>query len=74
MPIEEIFSGSNYKSYKHKYFIATLKANKINISNFQKTEVSKIEWKTFNECIDNIRPYNLEKKNKILLLVIIKRN
>ena len=61
LPIEEIFSGSNYKSYKHKYFIATLKANKINISNFQKTEVSKIEWKTYTEAIECIRPYNLEK-------------
>ena len=32
-----------------------------NLKNFQKTEVSKIEWKTYSECINEIRPYNLEK-------------
>ena len=61
MPLEEIFSGSNYKSYKHKYFVATLNTKDINISNFQKTEVSKVEWKTYSTAINSIRPYNLEK-------------
>ncbi len=32
-----------------------------NLKNFQKTEVSKIEWKTYKDCINYIRPYNLEK-------------
>jgi hypothetical protein len=31
------------------------------IKPFDKTEVSKIEWKTYKECLDCIRPYNLEK-------------
>tara|TARA_Y100000992_G_scaffold238340_1_gene169098 strand:+ start:954 stop:1754 length:801 start_codon:yes stop_codon:yes gene_type:complete len=61
LPIEEIFSGSNYKSYKHKYFIAILKSNKMNMGNFQKTEVSKVEWKTYHDAIECIRSYNLEK-------------
>ena len=61
MPLEEIFSGSNYKSYKHKYFVATLNTKDINISNFQKTEVSKVEWKPYSSAINSIRPYNLEK-------------
>lgn len=60
LPFEELFTGSNYKSYKHKYFLAYMEED-INLENFQKTEVSKIEWKTFNECRDYIRPYNLEK-------------
>ena len=33
----------------------------INTDNFQKSEVSKMEWKTFDECLLCIRPYNLEK-------------
>ncbi len=62
IPIEEIFTGSNLKSYKHKYYIAILKNNNnIDINNFQKTEVSKIEWKNYDNAIDSIRPYNLEK-------------
>jgi hypothetical protein len=24
--------------------------------------VSKMEWKTYEECLNSIRPYNLEKK------------
>jgi 8-oxo-dGTP pyrophosphatase MutT (NUDIX family) len=67
LPFEEIFIGTNYKSYKHKYFLATVNDNfnDLNLVNFQKTEVSKLEWKTFNECLESIRPYNLEKKKLI---------
>jgi len=67
IPFEEIFTGSNYKSYKHKYYLATLQ-NNINIDDeshhsYQKSEVSKMEWKTYDEAMNLIRPYNLEKKD-----------
>ena len=62
MPFEEIFMGSNYKSYKHKYYLMKMDGNISAIQQFDKSEVSKIEWKTYNECIECIRPYNLEKK------------
>ena len=66
-PYEEIFIGSNNKSYKHKYFLAVLKDdNEINLQNYQKSEVSKLEWKTIDECLKSIRPYNLEKKQLII--------
>jgi 8-oxo-dGTP pyrophosphatase MutT (NUDIX family) len=68
LPFEEIFIGSNHKSYKHKYFLAFIeKSNDMdfNLDNFQKTEVSKLEWKTIDKCLESIRPYNLEKKNVI---------
>jgi hypothetical protein len=35
------------------------------LHNFQITEVSKLEWKTIDECLEAIRPYNLEKKQLI---------
>lgn len=68
MPFEEIFIGSNHKAYKHKYFLAKLKNNeKTNdMKNYQPSEVSKMEWKTLEDCLDSIRPYNLEKKQLIL--------
>ena len=60
IPYEEVFIGSNYKAYKHKYYLAY--SNEINnIQNYQKSEVSKMEWKTIDDCISCIRPYNLEK-------------
>jgi len=61
-PFEEIFMGSNYKSYKHKYYLMKMDGKITEITSFDKTEVSKIEWKTYKECLDCIRPYNLEKK------------
>jgi len=88
MPFEEIFTGSNYKSYKHKYYIACLISEKgagagggesnesnenISSTNFQNSEVSKVQWKNYEEGINSIRTYNLEKKsvltrvNKLLL-------
>jgi len=60
LPVEELFTGSNYKSYKHKYYIAYMD-DTINLNNYQKSEVSKIEWKTYKECMQHIRPYNQEK-------------
>ena len=62
LPFEEIFTGSNYKSYKHKYYLGNMSYDTtINTDNFQKSEVSKMDWKTFDECLLCIRPYNLEK-------------
>lgn len=66
LPMEEIYLGSNHKSYKHKFFLAyTTDSNYNNIDNYQRNEVSKIEWKTYNECIQSMRPYNVEKKQLI---------
>ena len=65
VPFEETFIGTNFKSYKHKYYLAYLNEWDISIENFQKTEVSKLQWKTIGECISSIRPYNLEKKELI---------
>lgn len=66
LPIEEIFLGSNHKSYKHKYFLGYTEYTKDELHNYQPAEVSKIEWKTLDECLEAIRPYNLEKKNLII--------
>jgi 8-oxo-dGTP pyrophosphatase MutT (NUDIX family) len=65
MPFEEIFIGTNYKSYKHKYFLACINEEMEDLDNYQVTEVSKIEWKTLDNCLESIRPYNLEKKKLI---------
>lgn len=87
LPFEEIYVGSNHKIYKHKYFLGLIKNNDSIGSNnsatfdsysdydltlYQQSEVSKLEWKTIEQCQESIRPYNLEKKtiitnvNKIL--------
>ena len=65
IPYEEIFIGSNLKSYKHKYYLAYSDKN-LNLENYQQSEVSKIEFKTLNDCLTSIRPYNLEKKQLLI--------
>jgi 8-oxo-dGTP pyrophosphatase MutT (NUDIX family) len=67
MPFEETFIGSNHKSYKHKFFLAYLDNddNYDLLNNYQKAEVSKMEWKTLEECLNCIRPYHLEKKELV---------
>ena len=67
LPFEETFVGTNDKIYKNKYFLASINKNSNNFEefNFQLSEVSKMEWKTLDECNNSIRPYNLEKINLI---------
>ena len=62
MPYEEIFMGSNLKCYKHKYFLACIGSNIAPVGAYERSEVSKIKWMTFEQCMRKIRPYNLEKK------------
>ena len=66
LPFEEMFLGSNHKSYKHKYFLGYTENINNSLNNYQQTEVSKIDWKTLEECLESIRPYNLEKKQLII--------
>ena len=58
--LDEIFTGSNFKSYKHRYFVGHIK-NINKKTKYQKSEVSKINWFTLEECKEKIRPYNLER-------------
>jgi len=63
LPYEEIFTGSNYKSYKHKYYLTFMKLeDTLQTNKFEPTEVSKMEWKNFESSIQCMRNYNLEKK------------
>lgn len=69
LPLEEIFTGSNYKSYKHKYYVALLDPRQSPVREPQKTEVSKVQWMTPEEAYEVIRPYNVEKRAVVSALV-----
>jgi 8-oxo-dGTP pyrophosphatase MutT (NUDIX family) len=61
MPYDENFTGSNYKSYRSRYFIA--KIDYMNNVEFckQDCEVRQIGWYTYKECVERIRSTNKEK-------------
>lgn len=62
-PFEEIFTGSNYKSYKHKYYVTYMKyEDTLSSRDLQVSEVSESKWMSFKECDAAIRDYNVEKK------------
>ena len=66
IPFEEIFTGSNYLSYKHKYFLAYMDySDTLDTDKFQRSEVSKMSWHAISTCLTQIRDYNLEKKRII---------
>ena len=66
IPYEEIFTGSNYISYKHKYFLVYMEYNDTqDMDNYQRSEVSKMCWSHIDACLKQIRDYNLEKKRII---------
>jgi 8-oxo-dGTP pyrophosphatase MutT (NUDIX family) len=63
-PYEEIFTGSNFKSYKHKYYLGYIENGEtaVNLAGFQKEEVGDMKWKTIYEALDGIREYHMERK------------
>lgn len=73
LPFDEYFVGSNFKSYKHKYYLAYIKDNFSN-DNYQKSEVSQMEWLSHEDCLKYIRPYNLERIEILNKINIILKN
>lgn len=62
--IEENFTGSNLKSYKHKYFICKMNYNNsLYNATYQESEIGDMRWVNYEECIKLIRFYNSEKKD-----------
>lgn len=63
VPFEEVFIGSNIKTYKHKYYLAILVGNSTPLNPIQYSEISEINWLSYEECLENVREYSIEKKN-----------
>jgi 8-oxo-dGTP pyrophosphatase MutT (NUDIX family) len=65
MPFSEICIGSNYKLYKHSYYVANMnllhERNEEEHKRFETAETSEVKWFTYEDSIKAIRPYNKEK-------------
>ena len=60
--IEENFTGSNLKSYKHKYFICKMSyEDSLYEAKFQESEIGDMRWGDYNLSSKLIRFYNREK-------------
>ena len=61
LPLEEIFTGSNFKSYKHCYYVGCMETFEEPSEHFQESEVGQMGWFSYKEALKVIRPYNVEK-------------
>jgi ADP-ribose pyrophosphatase YjhB (NUDIX family) len=73
-PLEEIFSGSNKIRYKHVYYLARIKED-YQQTIYSKGEIKDVKWFSFEEMIEHIRPYNVERRElaKRVMSVIMKK-
>ena len=73
-PLEEVFSGSNKIRYKHVYYLSRYISDYDTPRGYCK-EIKDVKWFTFDEMIDRIRPYNVERRElaKRVLNVVLKR-
>ena len=71
--IVDLFKGSDYKTYKHIYYLSILKKD-INFKSFDNNfEISDINWFTWSEVVNIIRPYyktKIDLINTIFLFLI----
>jgi ADP-ribose pyrophosphatase YjhB (NUDIX family) len=61
IPYDELFIGSNYKGYKHRYYVGYIDINSKPDKPYQESEVSDMVWLSYDDIKKKIRPYNLEK-------------
>ena len=65
--LTETYMGTNNVRYKHTYYVGQITTDKnpiIDTNNKnQISEIGDIEWNNYNNCIQKIRDYNLEKRN-----------
>lgn len=70
-PLEELLTGTNGIEYKHVYYLSLNNRDRnIIFSKYDKHEIESIQWFTYNEAMNIIRPYHIEKK-KVLTRIYL---
>ena len=77
-PISETFFGSNHVHYCHKYFMFLYNSDKElsydNLNFHMVQEIGDLGWFSLEECLNKIRPENVEKKEVLLRASSLLRN
>jgi len=77
-PISETFFGSNHIHYCHKYYVmfynSTQEVKFDPTNHFMAQEIGDIGWFSLEECLEKIRPENVEKKEVLLRVSSLLRN
>jgi 8-oxo-dGTP pyrophosphatase MutT (NUDIX family) len=62
VPIEETYTGTNGKAYRHRYYLGGIGDPDVDLSQYQRSEVRKARWLTYEEAMGKIRDYHVEKR------------
>jgi len=77
-PISETFFGSNHIHYCHKYYIFLYNSDKelnYDVNNVHMIrEIGDLGWFSLEDCLEKIRPENIEKKEVLLRASSLLRN
>lgn len=69
-PLVELFHGTNGVHYRHIYYIAKIKSDIITFDEYEKNnnsnEVGDMGYFTYDEALNIIRPYHIEKKEILI--------
>ena len=61
LPYDEVFIGSNFKTYRSRYFIGKINNDVSNCMKKQDSEVGDIFWCSYQNALDKIRSTSKEK-------------
>jgi 8-oxo-dGTP pyrophosphatase MutT (NUDIX family) len=76
-PLEEIFSGTNKKRYKHVYYVALFDEEENTVIQIPSCrEIRQVKWFNYEDAQKNIRNYNIERKEllKRLNQTLLRKN
>jgi 8-oxo-dGTP pyrophosphatase MutT (NUDIX family) len=67
VPIEETYTGTNGKAYRHRYYLGMIEDGEVDLSHYQRSEVHMVQWMTYDDAMKAIRPYHTEKRRALTI-------
>lgn len=65
VPIEETYTGTNGKAYRSRYYVGLIADTEVDLSHYQRSEVREVRWLTYEEAMEKIREYHVEKRKAL---------
>lgn len=67
VPIEETYTGTNGKAYRHRYYLGAIEDVHVDLAHYQRSEVNALQWMSYADAMMAIRPYHAEKRRALTI-------
>jgi 8-oxo-dGTP pyrophosphatase MutT (NUDIX family) len=67
VPIEETYTGTNGKAYRHRYYLGFIPNPDVDLSRYQRSEVKEARWMDYETAMERIRGYHIEKRRALTI-------